>query len=136
MTERQWSLFRLLNSQPDKWFTQKEICEQVKGYEFNDRPNDKCPSIRTDKLAINASEEVDKIIVMNNYCFKIGTEAEYRLERRKHVLRLKNQKKEIENMDFKYSKDKQGRLLTSGGEIIDEKSKARKFFETFTEEEY
>lgn len=136
LTSRQWKLYNLLKSDPNKWFTQKEIADAIPDYNYTERKNDKCSSIREDKIAINASIEVEKIIVMKNYCFKIGNEKEYREERRKHISRLKNQKREIENIDYKYQHNNQGKLISNQGAVIDEKSKARHFFETFVEEEY
>lgn len=136
LTPRQWRLYNLLKSQPNRWFTQKEIADEIEEYKYIERENDKCPTIRMDKMAINASLEVDKIVVMKNYCFKIGNEEEYREERRRHISRLKSQKKEIENIDFKYQHNGQGKLLSNQGVEIDEKSKARNFFETFIREEY
>lgn len=136
LTSRQWKLYKLLKSEPNKWFTQKEICEAIKEYEYHDRNNDKCPTIREDKLAINQSLEVDKIVVMNKYQFKIGTKEEYLKERVKHVNRLKRQKEQIENMDYKYNLDNQGKLISNKGNVIDEQSKARNFFETFIAQEY
>lgn len=136
LTSRQWELYNLLKTDPNKWWTQKEIVDAIPSYKYIERNNDKCSSIREDKIAINASLEVDKIIVMKNYCFKIGNEKEYHEERKKHIVRLKNQKSEIENIDFKYKHHNQGKLLSNQGVVIDEKSKARHFFETFIEEEY
>lgn len=136
MTSRQWSLYHLLKSNPYKWFTQKEICEAISDYRYKERNNDCCPLIREDKLIINASLEVEKIIVMKNYKFKIATEEEYKEERMKHISRLKKQKEEIENIDFKYKNSGQFKLLSVQGRVIDDKSKARQFFETFISEEY
>lgn len=136
MTTRQWELYKLLRAQPDKWFSQKEICEHVEGYTYIERNNDCCPAIRNDKLAINASSEIDKIVVMKNYQFKIATYEEYFEERRKHISRLKNQVKELQNIDYKYHMNGQGKLLSNQGVEIDGKSKARRFFETFVNEEY
>lgn len=136
MTTRQWKLYNLLKSEPDKWFSQKEIADAVEGYEYKERENDRCPTIRDDKNEINASLEVDKIIVMKNYKFKIGTKEEYLEERRKHVRRLKQQVKIIQDFDFKVNRDGHGKLISNKGEVIDEKSKARRFFETFLSSEY
>lgn len=116
MTARQWSLYNFLSSDPGRWFTQREICENVEGYTYCERNNDRSPCIRDDKLVINASPEVDKIVVMKNYCFKIGTVDEYKQERAKHIRRLKNQVQEIQNMDFKYDRHGQMNLV---GEIYE-----------------
>lgn len=111
MTERQEKLLNLLKSEPDKWFTQKEICESISDYTFKERNNDKCSQIRDDKVAINADKEVDSLIVMKDYKFKIGTYDEYRRERYAHVRRLKNQASEIANMDFKFRRNNQGKVF-------------------------
>ena len=136
MTTRQWKLYNLLKTEPDKWFSQKEIADAIEGYEYKERENDRCPTIRDDKNEINASLEVDKIIVMKNYKFKIGTKEEYLEERKKHVRRLKQQVKIIQDFDFKVNRDGHGKLISNKGEVIDEKSKARRFFETFLSSEY
>lgn len=131
LTSRQWQLYNLLKTQTDHWFSQKEICDSVSGYEYVDRNNDKCPAIRDDKNALNESPIIDKIIVMKNYCFKIGTLEEYKEERLSHIRRLKNQVKMIEDMDKKFSRNGQGKLFNN---ILEElKDNNEQFHETFIE---
>lgn len=99
--ERKQKLYDLLLSQPNHWFTQKEICDNISGYTFKDRKNDKCSAIRADKNEINADRHFEKIITMKNYCFKIATKEEYIAERNAHIRRLKEQVKIIKDMDYK-----------------------------------
>lgn len=131
MTPRQWNLFKLLSENPDKWFSQKEIVDALEGYAYQNRNNDKCPAIREDKIAINKSQEVDKIVVMKNYKFKIGTEKEILEERKRHLKRLIKQKQEIEDLDYKLGRNNQGKLLSNQGNVIDENSNAKEFHETY-----
>ena len=65
LKERQKSLYNLLNSDTSKWFSQKEICDAISDYKYNDRKNssDKCSAILQDKMTINESQEYEKIIV-------------------------------------------------------------------------
>ena len=131
LNTRQWNLYKLLKSNPDKWFTQKEISSLVEGYNYVERNNDKCSAIREDKKAINASEEVDKLIVMKNYQFKIATEEEAVAEISMHIKRLKRQKEEIDNMGKKISRDGQGKILSNRLVAIDDSSSAREYYGTF-----
>lgn len=131
MTPRQWNLYNLLKANPDKWFTQKEIVDSVQGYEYHNRNNDKAPQIREDKKAINASLEVDKIIVMKKYCFKLGSEKEIEHERSKHLKRLKAQLDEIKAIDKKLSQNGQGKLLSNKCKEIGENSNVKEFHETY-----
>lgn len=129
LTTRQWQLYNLLKSNPDKWFSQKEICDAVDGYEYVERDNDRCPAIRIDKNEINANDRVDKIIVMKNYCFKIGTLEEYTEERAAHIRRLKNQVKFIKDMDAKFERNGQVKLFNN---ILEElKPENEQYHETF-----
>lgn len=101
MTNRQIKLVKLLESLPEHWFTQKEICDNVEGYTYTVRNNDRCTDILRDKNEINAEPSFKKIIVCKKYKFKIATREEYLEERTKHIRRLKNQVKIIKDMDYK-----------------------------------
>lgn len=133
LTPRQWKLYEFLKTDMSHWFTPEEICKQIVDYHYNEYAWDKCPTIREDKKAINNSTQIEKIIVMKNRCFKIATYEEYLEERNAHIRRLKNQVQEIKDMDFKYERDRQGKLLSCQDKVIDEDSKARPFVETFIE---
>lgn len=108
LTTRQENLYNLLLSQPDRWFTEKEICDAVEGYEYHDDPKHStthCASIFTDKNDINDSNVKDKIIVMKKHCFKIANYDEYRHERMMHIRKLKFQVARVKAMDHKYGID-------------------------------
>lgn len=134
LTPRQWALFRLLESQPDHWFTQKEICDAIPLYSYKDEitVHDHCPAIGKDKIEINANPRVDKIITMQDCCFKIATLEEYKKERATHIARLKSQKAQIEAMDYKFERHGQGKIFNN---ILEElKESNEQFHETFYEE--
>ena len=126
LKERQKSLYNLLNSDTSKWFSQKEICDAISEYKYNDRKNssDKCSAILQDKMTINESQEFEKIIVSKNYMFKIATIEDYKKERNFHIRKLKSQVKMIKDMDFKYKLNLQGVMDDTSGEV-------EKFIETF-----
>ncbi len=123
--ERKEKLINLLTSEPDKWFTQKEICDAIPEYHYVERNNDKCPVIREDKLEINSNPEIETLIVMKDYKFKIGTYEEYIQERNAHIRRLKNQVSAIRDMDFKFKRHNQGKVFTED-----------EFYQTFIEEKH
>lgn len=105
LSERQRTLYNLLMSQPDHWFTQREICDVISGYNYVIDPkatNDHCSTIGEDKRAINECPEAEKIVVMKNYCFKIATESEYKEERLSHINRIKSQVAQVVATDKKY----------------------------------
>lgn len=131
LTTRQWGLYNLLKSDPSHWFTQKEICEAVEGYEYNDDElcHDHCPSIRQDKVVINASPRVDGIIVLKNNCFKMATYEEYKQERASHIARLKSQVKQIQDMDFKMKQDGQYKLFNNIMEVLNDSNE--QYHDTF-----
>lgn len=134
LTPRQWSLYNLLRSEPDRWFTQKEICEAVDGYVYNDEitRHDHCPTIGNDKKIINDNPQVDKIIVMKDNCFKIATYEEYMEERKSHIRRLKSQVAQIQAMDYKAHRDGMGKILNNIFEELKDDNK--QFHETFIKE--
>lgn len=132
LTPRQWALYRLLQSDTNRWFTQREICDAVEGYNYVENPkatNDHCSPIGADKRAINENPRVDQIIVMKDYKFKIATLEEYKEERRSHINRLLAQKRQIEAMDAKFERDGQGKLFNSVFNELKENDKH--FYETF-----
>ena len=132
LTPRQWKLYNLLKTNPNKWFSQKEICETIVEYPYYEKGTNHCPFITEDKLAINSSDLVDKIIVIKSNCYKIANEDEYKRERASHIRRLKVQAQQIRDMDRKYNQDGYGKLLNN---ILNElKPENEQWHETFVNE--
>ena len=76
LTTRQHRLADLIESGNGKRFTKREIFEAVEGYEWHEDASDKCPSIRIDMKAINASSERDAIIVFDHQMYYYATRDE------------------------------------------------------------
>lgn len=133
ITPRQWQLYNLLKNNPDKWFTQKEICDAIKEYNYIDDDRNHCVAIGEDRIALNESPVVDKIITTRKHCFKIATREEYEIERNYHIRRLKSQVAQIQAMDRKFERDGQGKLFNN---ILEElKPTNEQYHQTFVEEE-
>lgn len=135
LTTRQWALYNLLKSKPDKWFTEKEIADAVEGYDYNENPahsTTHCIAIYKDKNAINSDPKPDGIIVMKNHCFKYANHQEYLNERNQHIRALKKQVQFINNMDDKNDRNNQGKLLNSDLEEI--KANNKSFYETYVKD--
>ena len=81
LTPRQWKLYRLIYENSfthHRKTTQKEICDTIIGYEWNDKENvhDHCPAVWKDVKDNNESLEHDKIIIFKNFEYWIGSEKE------------------------------------------------------------
>lgn len=97
--DRRELLYNLLTSQPEHWFTQEELCLQIKSYILMPRKNnDRCPSILVDIKKINADFNFKKILICKDYMYKVATEEEAKeyLELRKR--RLINQARCIQSI--------------------------------------
>lgn len=130
MTERQKELYKLLMSQPNHWFTQKEICDSICGYEYIEDDRNHCVEIGNDRLVINEDSSIDKIITTRKHCFKIATYDEYKRERNSHICRLKTQVAQLKAMDRKYHQDGQADIYDE--ELNELNSDIEKYHETFT----
>ena len=109
---RLWGLYNLLTAAPDKWWTQKEICEWVEGYTYKERPNDRCSKIRNDMLLINENTEFEKLIVCKDYCFKVATDEETIEYVKERIRRLRAQAKQIKDIRYKIYRNGKMNLFT------------------------
>ena len=129
LNSKQWKLYNLLKSEPDKWFSIKEICEKIPEYHYIDDPRNPCTDIGTDRIVINADSQVDKIIVTKKHCFKIATIEEYKEERNYHIRKLKTQVDLIEAMDRKFERNGQVKIFNN---VLNElKPENEQYHETF-----
>lgn len=106
--KRCWDLYNLLMTAPDKWWSQDEVVNWVDGYDYYPhRPEgtDKAPEIREDVLVLNGNTEIDKIIVVNRYKYKIANKEEAVIYMKKRVNRLRSQVEQINNLRFKMLRD-------------------------------
>ncbi|MCK9449957.1 MAG: hypothetical protein M0Q41_13425 [Bacteroidales bacterium] len=112
----------------------EEIAEMFPDvYEFKKQKGNysNCPQLYKDIDIINASHEVEKIIIKKNNNFRLATEEEAIEYHNKLVRRLIHYRDNALAVKYKIGKDGQGKLLSAQLTPIDENSKAREFTESF-----
>ena len=141
MTPRQWSTYRVVEERmqlglpcsQNLIFASYPKAEHEDGYVWNEcaKHGDHCREIWDDVQAINESPEVDKIIVVRKYDYKLGTEEE--CERYFNWLRSKGLKlmQRAYAVLNKCSKDGQGKLLSNQLKEIEGNDGAKPFTESF-----
>jgi hypothetical protein len=144
MTPRQWALYRLLLSRSVlNWdSSQRDIYEcypdsiHEDGYHFVDNPKhgDHIRELWDDVQAINSTDEVDKIIVVKDYSYKLGTPEECSSEFSKLFRKHQESLKRALAILSKMRKDGQGKLLSNAMKEIKEDSSAKLFIESFPNE--
>jgi hypothetical protein len=143
LTTRQWTTYSLIsnNSHAGRKTTIGEIIghypitDYEDGYTFNKKTShDPCRLVWQDIVAINASSEIEKIIIIDNFTYHLATEEEamaYYKRLRSKALKAMARAYCIK---LKIKADGQGKLISCHGDPIDEESKARRFVEAFLEE--
>lgn len=132
LTSRQYRLYDLLKSNPNHWWTQKEICDAIPTFIYIDDDRNHCVAIGDEQRAINESMAVDKIIVTDKHCFKIANEQEYDTYRGKLIKRIINTVDQVKAWDTKYHRNGQGKLFNN--ELNELKPENKQFHETFIEQ--
>ena len=140
LNTRQWKFYNYLKEQAfedgDRWVSKWEISVAITDYEYNNSPyaHDECSTMNGDRIAINNSQEVDKLILVDNNCFKVAKLDEaIELEQDLHNQAMKL----LGRMSFiqeKRRRNNQGKVLSNQLNPIDDKSRAEKFHTTFIEE--
>lgn len=142
LTTRQWRTHDLIvrNSQMGKVTTQREIYENYPfdaisrkdGYVWKDNPkaHDHCTPIWTDINKINACDKVHKIIIPNNFTYKVAeTQQEVNDFTEEYYFQPAMAKLwRYANLRRKAKRDGQGRLP------LKEDSKEREYFESFVKQ--
>lgn len=143
MTSLEWAIYNAIKEKGT--LTQKGLASLVNerlGYKAliytekatnckNDEKGDHCKQLQNIITSINASPEVEKMIVVKNYTYKLGTEEEcldYALKLKAKAMRLL---KRYSDIMTKCGKNDQGKLVSCQGKEITETSEARKFVEAF-----
>lgn len=125
--------------------TQKELCQAVNealGYKAlnyldkatnckNDQKGDHCKNLLYIVRKINESPEVEKIIVIKNYCYFLGNEEQCIKYHDQLMKRGLEMIKKANCVLAKMNKDRQGKLISCHGDEITEKSNARRFTEAY-----
>ena len=140
MTSRQWRLYNYLKKcaeeNSDRFITQEEICEVLnEDYSLNHKAMNKmcCSYIQSDVLYINSSLEVDKIILFKHQTYKIAKDYDEAIDflNKKFLKKIKKLGSRYTAIKKKIYQDGQGKILSNRGEVIDGKSKAREYRETY-----
>lgn len=132
MTPRQWKLYCLIRDSKNPPLTQHDICMALPNdYIYHERNNDCCPLIWQDVDFINGTYEVEKIIVVDRFTYRLGTKAECQDYADKLQIGALKKLKRYWAVVNKMEMDGQGKLVSAHDKIIDEKSRARHFVESF-----
>lgn len=113
LTTRQWRLHDYIKAQNGRHVSKREVYEHVPGYEWHGSASDKCPAIRTDMKAINASPECDSMIVFDHQEYYWASESEVRSFIARKVRTIRTASEEISALSSKLGRDGQGRLLNN-----------------------
>ncbi|MGN0960997.1 MAG: hypothetical protein ACI4PF_02215 [Christensenellales bacterium] len=147
LNTRQWNTYNLIKSNTLKGeiTTQKDIIknypieEHKDGYKYSPRKNtsDVCSDIWKDIEIINFSSEIEKIVVVHKYTYKL---AENKEEANKYYLKLlsnacKKLRRAYVVLD-KINENGQGKLLSTKDKPIDDNSSARDYCEAFIKKMY
>jgi hypothetical protein len=134
LTTRTWKLYDLLKTNTERWMTQREIYEVLKGeYPIWDGVGDFHNTIARQEIAsdireLNDSDIIQKIILTNTLGVKIANEVEYKDY---SIRKWKSIKGMIKRLAYKDNKAKlNGQMKLVFGDSI-----ARDFYETFKTEE-
>lgn len=143
LTPRQWATYNLIkdaSSRGEKVSIEEIVANYHEsahkgGYSLSTGvgSHDICGGVWQDVTKINASTEVEKIIIIDNFTYRLATEEEaqeYYAEMRDKALRALVRANAIKR---KIKADGQGKLISYQGVAIDEDSKARPFVESFVE---
>lgn len=135
LTPEEWELYRFIRENSElrnKKTTQREICDKF-GYKYNEdkTAHDPCPRIWTLISHINLSEEIEKVIINDNFTYWIGNEEETRAYLDKLWDDLEPRLIRYWRYLNKIKKNGQGKLISCQNQPIDEDSKAREWVESF-----
>lgn len=118
LTTRQWRLHDYVKAQNGRHVSKREIYEHVDGYEWHQEYSDKCPSIRNDMKAINASPECDAVIVFAKQEYYWASKDEIMDFINRKLKSIKVASKEISELSAKLAMDNQGKLLNNQGREV------------------
>lgn len=151
LAPRLWSLYNYLKAKsPDTWVSQEEIAanvtrktrnangeviEEEPYYELHESTSttNKCPMLFIDIEELNRSEEIQKIIVTKKYKYKLATKDEAAEYINYLQIKAKRMFKRAYSIQKKYSANGQGYFIDGRGNLVDETSFSRGFYESFVD---
>lgn len=136
LSPKDWEVYRLIHHNSlveNRRTSQKEICEKVQGFTYNqdEKVHDHCPAIWTSIKNNNESDEHEKIIISHNFEYWIGNHEEEKVFIDKLWSDLEPRLKRYWKYLAKVKANGQGKLISCQGQPIDEESQARQFVESF-----
>ena len=142
LTTHQWRLYDFIKLHTELGVSELKVKDIVDAfpneYYLKERDGNysNCPQLYKDIDTLNASYEIDKIIIKNNNNFKVANEEEAKAYYNKNMTRAINYFMKAHQVRWKMNKDNQGKLLSNQLRPIDDESKAREFIEAFMGGEY
>lgn len=137
MKAKDYTVYRFLERNSDRWVSKEEIVAEFPELfgKHDETSHDICSTLNTMRLRINkaASEgKLSHIVLLNNNRFKVATSRE---EAEKYCKRdfdnaMKLLKRYWQNIGV-IKQDGQGKLIDCRGNVIDEKSLAKRFYMPF-----
>lgn len=140
LTPKEWKLYNLLESDPNKWWSKEEILNNITEYDLNrnETSHDICASLNLARLHLNeacSSGMISHYTLIKDNAFKLANEEEMNEE-------LKKMEKQIWKLYIRYLGAKgiiklnnQGKIIDCKGNIIEEDSLAKRFYTPFDFEE-
>lgn len=143
LTPRQWATYNLIKEASSRGGS-ASIEEVVANYHASAYKggytistgvgtHDICKAVWLDVVALNASSEIEKIIVIDNFTYRLATEEEATAYYNKLLDKAIKGLVRAQAIKRKIKADGQGKLISCQGNPIDEESTARKFVEAFLE---
>lgn len=135
MTSREWLVYNIIkvNSLKGLKTTQKQLCSLVDGLVYNDdiKSHDHCSALWGIIKNINESDEIDKIIISDNFEYWIGNEEETIEYLNTLWGRIMPKLERYWGLVKKTKLNGQGKLLSNQLQPIDDNSNARPYHEVY-----
>ncbi len=144
LTPRQWATYNLIKERTEQGLitNQADIVtnypfsetERKDGYVWNTnkRAHDRCSAIWYDIEKINFNPRIEKIIIANDFKYKLAeTKEEAEAQAHEYLDKAIRKLKRYWQIQHKIKLDGQGKLLSHNNEVIDEHSKAHRWFEAY-----
>lgn len=137
LTSKEYAVYRLLESQPDKWFSKGEIVDALPDYfdTGDSTSHDFCSTLNLCRIRLNRAVGIDgrishHIALKNNH-FKLADADDVKEEIRKRKDALWRDYLRLLRLEDVVKYNGQGKLIDCNGKAIDEESLAKRFFAPF-----
>ena len=137
LTPTHWDIYNAVKEGGK--LTQRELCSLVQGLTFvekatnckNDAKGDHCKPLLRYIKEINESPEVEKIVVIENYTYRLGNEEDCIKYYQNLMLRAVTMLNKAQAVKRKMLANGYGKLISCQGKEITEGSGARPFVEAY-----